>query len=163
MLLETITLSPVHQAELPFVRQIYASTRQEELNITSWTEDQRAAFIEMQFKAQNQHYWTHYPESTHDLIWSGEQPVGRLWVDRSNPGRIHILDIAIQTEARGMGIGTYLLQQLQAEAQASGRSLSLHVWPEDRALHLYQRLGFVQVGEEMGYCRMEWRPAGPKA
>jgi len=41
---------------LPFLAQLYASTRADELAVTGWTEAVKAAFLEQQFRAQHAHY-----------------------------------------------------------------------------------------------------------
>jgi predicted GNAT family acetyltransferase len=60
---------------------------------------------------------------------------------------------------RGRGIGTGLLEELIAEAGASGRSLSVHVERQNPARSLYERLGFVPAGEHGVYVLMKWTQA----
>ena len=45
-----------------------------------------------------------------------------------------------------------------AEAAQTGKPLRLHVEFFNRALHLYQRLGFSKVSDTGIYFEMEWRP-----
>ena len=52
-------------------------------------------------------------------------------------------------EHRGGGIGTSLLEELAAEADAAGKSLTIHVERMNPALRLYERLGF-SVAEDKG-------------
>jgi ribosomal protein S18 acetylase RimI-like enzyme len=61
-------------------------------------------------------------------------------------------------EFRGRGIGTALVTQLFAEADASGRSVSIHVESNNPARRLYVRLGFQGVGEHGVYKLMERAP-----
>ena len=44
------------------------------------------------------------------------------------------------------------------EAIEMGKRLSIHVEQTNRALGLYERLGFAVVGETGVYLRMEWDP-----
>jgi ribosomal protein S18 acetylase RimI-like enzyme len=81
---------------------------------------------------------------------------GRLYVHRGEED-IRIMDIALAPAYRGRGIGTALLEELMAEARSSGRSLSIHVELQNPARSLYDRLGFVPVGEHGVYVLMEWR------
>jgi GNAT superfamily N-acetyltransferase len=57
------------------------------------------------------------------------------------------LTIGVSPEARGRGVGTALLAELLERAQAAGHpSISLSVEPENSAVRLYERFGFVRVG-----------------
>ena len=56
-------------------------------------------------------------------------------------------------------MGTVLLRELLDEATAAGKRVSIHVERQNRALGLYERLGFRQAGEHGVYLRMEWEPA----
>jgi ribosomal protein S18 acetylase RimI-like enzyme len=49
-----------------------------------------------------------------------------------------------------------LLRELQEEARASGKSLTIHVERFNRALGLYQRLGFREVEDKGVYLLMRW-------
>lgn len=59
------------------------------------------------------------------MIVSDRQSVGRLYVSRW-PEEIRVVDIALLPDFCNRGIGTTLLQRLQAEAQASGKPLRIH-------------------------------------
>jgi hypothetical protein len=55
------------------------------------------------------------------------------------------------------GIGTALLRQLQAEAQAAGKPLRIHVERFNPAPGLHARLGFKQIEDKRVYLFLEWR------
>jgi ribosomal protein S18 acetylase RimI-like enzyme len=69
------------------------------------------------------------------------------------------MDIALAPAYRGRGIGTQLLRDLMAEADASGRKLSIHVEVNNPARALYDRLGFRPAGEHGVYVLMERPPS----
>jgi ribosomal protein S18 acetylase RimI-like enzyme len=71
---------------------------------------------------------------------------------------IRIMDIALLPEHRGSGIGSKLLRELQDEARAAGKTLSIHVERFNPALRLYERLGFQQVEDKGVYLLMSWGP-----
>jgi ribosomal protein S18 acetylase RimI-like enzyme len=155
-----ITLQAVSPADAAFLLSVYASTREPELARTDWSDEQKFQFCHMQFQAQDAHYRLHYPKAQWDVIRAEDVPVGRLYVDRW-PREIRIMDITLVPEHRGKGIGTHLLQELQAEAAAAGKSLSIHVERDNPALHLYARLGF-QVIEDKGlHLLMAWHHTLP--
>lgn len=91
------------------------------------------------------------------MLADGE-PAGRLYVHRRER-EIRLMDIALLPEFRGDGIGGALLDDLFAEAAASGRTLTIHVESYNPARRLYERRGFRQIGEHGVYLLMEWRPS----
>lgn len=154
-----VALRPVRSSDEPFLLCVYAGTRAEELAAVPWTPEQKAAFVAQQFAAQSAHYSQHYAGMSADVILVEDEPAGRLLVTRW-AAEIRIVDISILPEVRGRGVGGVLLRQLLDEAAAVGKRLSVHVERENRAVGLYQRLGFRPVGEQHGvvYRRMEWDP-----
>ncbi len=153
---ETIRLRPVTPADEPFLFAVYASTREEEMQLVDWTPEQKHAFLQMQFRAQHTYYQQHYAGSTFDVILDNDIPAGRLYVARW-PDEIRIIDIALLPPWRRQGIGSSILRTLQAEAAAAGKSLTIHVERMNPALRLYERPGF-SVREDKGvYLFLDWR------
>ena len=71
-----------------------------------------------------------------------------LWID----------EIQIAREWRARGLGTAIVRELLAKAQAAGKPLRLQVLRENhRAKHLYLRLGFPETGETQTHFLMEHR------
>jgi ribosomal protein S18 acetylase RimI-like enzyme len=149
-------------ADREFLLELYASTREEELAQVEWADGAKAAFLEHQFSAQDRHYRSNYPAATLDVIEVDGERAGRLYVYRGEDD-IRIMDIAVAPAFRGRGIGTGLVEALMAEARASGRTLSIHVEAQNPARSLYDRLGFMPVGEHGVYVLMEWRDQGTRA
>lgn len=153
-----VALRPVRPSDEPFLLRVYAGTRAEELAPVPWSPEQKAAFVAQQFAAQTAHYARHYAGMSADVILVDDEPAGRLLVARWGD-EIRIVDISILPEFRGRGAGTVVLRQLLGEAAAAGKRLSVHVERENRAVGLYERLGFQLVGEHsVVYLRMEWAP-----
>jgi ribosomal protein S18 acetylase RimI-like enzyme len=134
---------------------LYASTRTAELAQTNWSEEQKAMFCRMQFIAQTADYQRNYPDASFQIIERNGVAAGRLLVSRSEKA-IHVIDIALLPEHRGAGIGTKLLRELQEEAKAAGKPLTIHVERFNPALRLYERLGFRMVEEQEVYFLMAW-------
>jgi ribosomal protein S18 acetylase RimI-like enzyme len=149
-----VRLRPVAGDDRAFLVDLYASVREPELAHVPWDDAQKRAFVEHQFAAQDEHYRAHYPGATLDLVEVDGEPAGRLYVHRGRSD-IRIMDIALVPAYRGRGIGTTLLRGLIAEAERSGRKLSIHVETNNPARRLYERLGFRPAGEHGVYVLME--------
>jgi ribosomal protein S18 acetylase RimI-like enzyme len=153
---EEVSLRPATADDRDLLLAVYAAYRAEELDQVAWAPGTREAFVEMQFAAQDHEYHRHNPHGSFDVVEVGGRPAGRLYVDR-RPGDLRIVDIALLPEFRGRGVGARLLADLQRQAAAEGRVVSIHVEMHNRAASLYERLGFT-VAEDLGvYRRMEWR------
>jgi len=152
-----ITVRPVSSSDRDFLLQVYASTREEELRLVDWSADQKAAFVRMQFEAQDAYYREHYHPATFEVVEVDGEPVGRLYVVRWED-EIRIIDIALLPEHRGRGVGTSVIRALLDEAAASGKRLSIHVEKHNPARRLYERLGFAEAGEHGLYLLMEVTP-----
>ena len=151
----SLRLRPITPADESFLARVYASTRWEELAPTGWSDDEKIVFCRRQFEAQSAHYREHYPGASFQIIEREGEPIGRLYVARWEK-EIRIVDISLLPECRGSGIGTKLLRELQEEARSAGKSLTIHVERFNRALALYQRLGFQQVEDKGVYLLLKW-------
>jgi ribosomal protein S18 acetylase RimI-like enzyme len=155
-----LTFRPIADADLPFLAQVYASTRAEELAVvTSMTEAQKAAFLDAQFHLQHAHYQKYYPEADWLVTMRASEDIGRLYIERW-PTQHRIIDIALLPEHRGKGSGEALLRDLMDEAAAVGKDVSIHVEKLNPAMRLYRRLGFVTEEDKGVYELMRWRAPG---
>jgi len=153
-----VTLRPVEPADEPFLLELYAATRADEVALVPWSEAQKKSFIEQQFKAQQEHYKKNYPDASHDVIICDQRNVGRIYVARL-PAAIRIVDITIAAAERNRGIGTGLIKGLIREAENSSRPLTIYVETFNPSVQLFQRLGFLP-GEEQGmHVLMKWSGA----
>jgi ribosomal protein S18 acetylase RimI-like enzyme len=153
-----LTLRPVSPSDRDFLLQVYASTREEELQLVDWSDDQKTAFVRMQFDAQDAYYREHYSPATFDVVEVDGEPVGRLYVARWED-EIRIMDIALLPEFRGAGVGTRLLRELLTEGAREGKRVSIHVEKQNPALRLYERLGFTPLADRGVYLLLEAQPA----
>jgi GNAT superfamily N-acetyltransferase len=145
-----LTLRPVTPEDRDFLLEVYAGTRAEELALVPWTEEQKLAFVSMQFAAQDRHYREHYPGARFLVVCYGERAVGRLYLHRT-PDEIRIIDIVLLPAERGRGIGSALLAGILAEADAASLPVSIHVERNNPALSIYARLGFEMVEDKGVY------------
>jgi ribosomal-protein-alanine N-acetyltransferase len=65
----------------------------------------------------------------------------------------HLLDVAVIGDRQGVGLGRYLLDRIAARARSTGMSsVLLEVRPSNlRALQVYERYGYTQIGRRKGY------------
>jgi ribosomal-protein-alanine N-acetyltransferase len=65
----------------------------------------------------------------------------------------HLLDVAVSGERQGTGLGRHLIDTLCERARAMGaESVLLEVRPSnERALDVYKRFGFAEIGRRKGY------------
>jgi ribosomal protein S18 acetylase RimI-like enzyme len=154
----SIGLRPAIAADEPFLYRVYASTREEELQLFDWNDDQKTAFLTMQFNSQRSSYRQGFPG--YDVISIGEQPVGRLFVHRGTDA-IRVVDLGLLPESRNQGIGGALLNAVLDEAAEARTSIRLHVESSNRAVRLYERLGFRPFGINGIHVEMEWAPRIP--
>jgi GNAT superfamily N-acetyltransferase len=152
-----IALRPEEPGDEPFLAEVYASTREDELNLTPWDAATRAAFLEMQFKAMRLGYRRSFPEAQFSIILVHGSPVGRLVVDRGEK-EIRVVDIALLPVQCGKGVGARLMKAVMAEAASEQKPVRLSVFQGTRAIRFYRRLGFSSLGEPGVYLEMEWRP-----
>ena len=156
----TPDLKPAGPDDGELLYLVYASTREEELAVVPWDGPTKEAFLRMQFAAQDSYYRANWPNASYDLIVSGNEALGRLYVDR-DAETWQVLDIALLPQYRGMGVGTQLLGDILTEATEVAKPVQIYVERFNPARHLYDRLGFKQIGEQEIYLLMEREPGYP--
>jgi ribosomal protein S18 acetylase RimI-like enzyme len=150
-------LRPATSQDEPFLQNLFASTRADELALMNWDENQKEFFIAMQFRAQSSQYVTSYPDAVNSIVLWNDAPIGRLILNRGER-EFTLVDVALLPAHRGAGIGTHLIEDLLLEAAAAGKPVRLNVWHSNPAKKLYQRMGFSTANDEGVYCEMCWNP-----
>lgn len=148
---------PIEQNDIPFLTKVYRSTREPELDVSGWTEEEKEKFIEFQFNAQHSYYTNSYKDAEFLVIVKNKTDIGRLYLWRTE-NQIRIMDIALLPEFRNQGIGTKILRELIRESEESGKKLNIHVEYYNPALKLYERLGFKKTDDTGVYYFMERLP-----
>ncbi len=150
-------LRSIQTEDEPFLARLYASTRETEMALVDWSEEQKAVFLKMQFDAQHRHYLATYSDALFEVIEDGGEPVGRLYVDH-RPEAIHVIDIALLPEYRGIGLGGKIMQDVLRQGEDAGLPVTIHVEQFNPAIRFYQRLGFEMLQGEGLHYLMRWRP-----
>lgn len=155
-LVDGLSVRREHPDDRAFLECLYASTREHEMRLLEWPEEAKNAFIRQQFEAQHAHYRQHYSDAQFWVVEVGKKQVGRLYV-QARVDEIRLMDIALVPEHKGRGIGTALVRRVLGIAAAEVIPVRLHVEPDNRAVNLYRRLGFVKLEARGVYQFMEWR------
>jgi len=143
------TLRPAVAADCEWLRETKARCMRPYVEQTfgSWDEDiQRARFDAM------------FELSETQVISVAGRDAGYLTV-RHEPRETQLFNIMIAPELQGRGLGTVVLRDLLAGAQARRVPVRLQVMKVNPARRLYERLGFVVIDETPTHFRMLWRPA----
>ena len=152
-----ISFRQIKDSDILFIEKVYRSTREKELNITNWNEEQKNAFIVMQSMAQEAEYKKNYPNAFFEIILYNKQPAGRLYTWET-PTEIRLIDISLLPVFRGKGIGTKILEDLIKTSLEKQISVTLHVEPDNPALQLYLRFGFKHIKDNGRHMFMERLP-----
>lgn len=154
--LEKISFRSAENGDSSFLKDLYRSSRQHELDLLSeWTEDMKDAFINQQFQAQDQYYRENYLNARLQVTLYNKEPIGRFYTQKRED-EIRIMDIIIKSGYRRLGLGTYLIRSVIEEAGQEGLAVRIHVEYNNPALRLYHRLGFRKIGENGIYFLLEW-------
>lgn len=153
---DSIELRPATAADEPFLVRVYKSSRGDDLRELGWEEDRINEFLEMQYEAQRAFDHTDHAHATDEIVLCSGNPAGRLLVE-SSADELLCVDLALLPEYRNRGAGTFLIRRLQKQASASNRPLRLQVIRFNRAINLFERLGFVRTSETGTHFQMEWK------
>ncbi|MFT4248868.1 MAG: GNAT family N-acetyltransferase [Pseudomonas sp.] len=80
------------------------------------------------------------------ILMDGDRPVGLLKVKRGTT-EWEIIQIQLSPQLQGKGAGHAILQDIIDQAASVGAGVKLSVLKANPAKRLYERLGFVTVGE----------------
>ncbi|WP_052391858.1 GNAT family N-acetyltransferase [Paraburkholderia bannensis] len=160
-----MSLRAATAADRDFECAVFISTRVEEFTRTGWEPERIRSFLQEQFQLQHQYYQRHYPDGCFDIVEMNGVAIGRLYhAKREEPSgsELRVIDIALLPEWRGGGIGTRLLHAVLAEAWQERLAVSLYVERNNPVRALYDRLGFMKIGEN-GVYEMLRRPCAAPA
>lgn len=153
-----LTLRPITKEDEPFLLSLYALSRAAELSLVPWTQEQKDAFVKMQFDSQHSHYQTHFPDASYNVILFDEKSAGRLYVLR-DAEQIRVLDINLTSDYRNKGIGKHFIEILKTEAEETKKALRIFLEINNPYMALFESWGFKNVRTDDGfYCLMEWLP-----
>lgn len=139
-----LSFSPITSSDSTFLFALYGTTREDEMAVVPWTEEQKAAFLQTQFEAQHQHYIAKYPSGSFQIIRSKSENIGRLYLCELDD-EIRIIDISIMPEQRGKGIGGKIVSDILRNA---AKPVTIYLESFNPSQALFKRLGFAPVSDE---------------
>lgn len=152
LLLVRLDITPAAGADLPWLealrREVYA-----DLFTATW-----GAWDE----ARHQRHWAACLDrgQLHVVSLSGDR-VGMLQIFERGDA-VEVGEIQIAPAHQGQGLGTRLLRDLLARAHAQGKRVHLSTGLKNqRAIRLYERLGFRHLEPTATHARLEARPPSP--
>lgn len=137
-----LSFRPESNADVPLLRELYGSTRAEELDRVDWPDALKQTFVDQQFTAQREQYRKHYPGAAFLVIEREGAPIGRLYIHRTRL-EVRLMEVTLLPGLRGHGLGSLLMDRLLQWSDTQGLPVTLHVEPFNPAQRLYLRLGFV--------------------
>ena len=152
---ESITLRPATEDDRDFLLALYKSSRGDDLRGLSWEEERINEFLEMQYEAHQTFLTADHPNIQDQIVLVDGTSVGHLAVEQRSE-EIRLVDVSLVPEHRQRGTGTLLIQELQTQAAAAQRPLRLQVIRFNRAVTLFERLGFRRTSETGTHFQMEW-------
>lgn len=153
---QAIALRPALSDDDPFLFEVYASSRGEDLAAMGWEPEPIRAFLETQYSAHKVFQKNDYPQTDDKIIMLGDERIGRIVVLRSDR-EIRLVDIALLPQYRNAGLGTHLVRGLMAEAAKLGLPFRLQLIRSNPAVALFEQLGLVRTGETGSHYQMEWQ------
>lgn len=152
-----ITFKNIEDRDQQFIEKVYRSTRENELSLTNWSEEQKYHFILIQLMAQLSHYKNSFKDATYQIILYKNQPAGRLYLWESET-EIRVIDISLLPRFQGKGIGTKILKDIIKSSEAKNKMVTLHIIPGNPARKLYDKLGFIHIRDTGIHQYMERKP-----
>ena len=143
-------LRPARPSEFAFAEDIYInSMRPLMVELGRWNEAERRAALRRSFKAAEV-----------NIITIDDLDIGWMQVSERDTD-YNLAQIQLLDDYCGYGIGTRLIRELIGRARREGKTVSLSAVRTNRAIKLYERLGFRVVDPgATPIIDMVWEPAG---
>jgi hypothetical protein len=151
-------LIPVTELDEPFLAEIYASTRAAEMALVPWSDEQKRAFLQIQFEAQTRHYLTRYPNASFNLIKINDEFVGRLYLAELED-EIRIIDLTFLPERFDKDIFVRLLKEILQKGEKAEKVVQIYLESFNPQSEIFARLGFQKTVEHGIYFLWRHQPA----
>jgi ribosomal protein S18 acetylase RimI-like enzyme len=106
---------------------------------------------------QDRYFENDWRDARFDILLHDETPCGYAAVEY-RADDVHVRELVIHPRWQGRGIGTAFLKGVMESAARKGLPVRLGTFHRNRALKLYQRLGFREIGRIEIHVLLEWLP-----
>jgi len=154
----TISTRPEIPEDEPFLRRLLIDSISRQLHAEVWPPEIRESVLGLQYKIRREGSRSAFPGALSEIILVDGQPAG--WVVTARcPDEIHLAEIMVSAERRGMGVASAIIREIVANAGRAGKPVRLTVSVANpRAVKLYERLGFHRCGADEANLFMERGP-----
>ncbi len=154
-------LVSVTESDEPFLSNFYALTRAPELSVVPWSDDQKRAFLQSQFEAQNRYYRERYPNASFEIIKINDRAVGRFY-HAELADEIRIIDLAFLPEDFDEKIFIELVREILQKGEQAGKPVRTFLENFDPTTEIFRNLGFEKIEEHGIYFLWQFKPAALK-
>ena len=141
-----LTTRPADESDTSFAREVHHRAYREvvERQFGSWVDEQQDRFFE-----------SNWAGSTFEIVVCDGRPCGYVCIEDRDDD-IHVREIAVAPEYQGQGIGSAILRDVMERARTRRVPVRLGTLHKNRALGLYRKLGFQEVGRTATHVLLEW-------
>jgi GNAT superfamily N-acetyltransferase len=116
-----------------------------------------AQFVAWDEAEQDRYFDNDWRDATFDVILCDDTLCGYAAVEY-RADDVHVRELVIHPRWQNQGIGTAFLKRVMESAAQKGLPVRLGTFHQNRALKLYQRLGFREIGQTETHVLLEWLP-----
>lgn len=141
-----MTKPPAHESGAGFARAVHHRAYREvvERQFGPWIEEQQDRYFDRDWSA-----------ATFEIVLCDGITCGYVCIeDRADD--IHIREIVLLPEYQGRGIGSSILREVMERACTRRVPVRLGTFLKNRALGLYHKLGFQEIGRTETHTLLEW-------
>lgn len=142
------TLRPATAADLDYLFNLHRATMRDYVDATwGWNDEWQRDYFEKKFD----------PDASL-IIQVFDQYAGVLVVE-DRPDELYLALIEVAPSYQRQGLGTTIINELQAKAQSANKPMTLHILKANTpARRLYEQLGFMADADEEHKVHMVWVP-----
>ena len=142
-----VTLRPATPEDTDFARNVHRDAYHDVVvrQFGDWDDE-----------AQGSYFASSWDHPGFEIVSYDGKPCGYSRIEKGD-GAIHAHELVLLPEVQGKGIGTACLVEAQKRATKQDVPIQLEVLKFNRAAELYERMGFIKIGETDTHNQMEWR------